>query len=303
MPGARILPLKGVGKRNAAAALGLVLQPPCPCTRQLLAQAGCQLKYRRPILGAPCLPHDDRARIEIQILDPQLQTSLIRMPVPYRSWAHQTMLAFPENRGCEPLYPSAPRQAPGRLRSSGSSAGRSAHAPAVEEQQGRQCLTMRGDRNLALVRQPGQKCLDFAAASKVAGVTHTVETDEGTNPVDMFVRLVSCNASSVCAHATGPELRPNAAVVTAQWRFSWLVMTVFLYSLCLGIQKVGRYAVGRCLMLWSSNDVTQQGSRPKTKLCRTHPRESDVKISSLLVYMTASVMAVASPLAQSGAEW
>lgn len=42
MPGARILPLKGVGKRNAAAALGLVLQPPCPCTRQLLAQAGCE---------------------------------------------------------------------------------------------------------------------------------------------------------------------------------------------------------------------------------------------------------------------
>src|SRR5699024_12512080 len=42
MPGARILPLKGVGKRNAAAALGLVLQPQCPCTRQLLAQAGCQ---------------------------------------------------------------------------------------------------------------------------------------------------------------------------------------------------------------------------------------------------------------------
>ena len=40
MPGARILPLKGVGKRNATAAL--VLQPPCPCTRQLLAQAGCQ---------------------------------------------------------------------------------------------------------------------------------------------------------------------------------------------------------------------------------------------------------------------
>ena len=44
MPGARILPLKGVGKRNAAAALGLVLQPPCPCTRQLLAQAGCQAR-------------------------------------------------------------------------------------------------------------------------------------------------------------------------------------------------------------------------------------------------------------------
>ncbi len=33
-----------------------------------------------------------------------------------------------------------------------------------------------------------------------------------------------------------------------------------------GIKQQARYAVGRCLMLWSSNDVTQQGSRPKTKL-------------------------------------
>ena len=40
--GGLVIQLKGVGKRNAAAALGLVLQPPCPCTRQLLAQAGCQ---------------------------------------------------------------------------------------------------------------------------------------------------------------------------------------------------------------------------------------------------------------------
>ena len=55
-------------------------------------------------------------------------------------------------------------------------------------------------------------------------------------------------------------------------------------------------------MLWSSNDVTQQGSRPKTKLCRTHPYGVLMLkvISSLLVYMTASVMAVASPLAHSG---
>ena len=35
----------------------------------------------------------------IQILDPQLQTSLIRMPVPYR---RRTNDARPENRGCEP---------------------------------------------------------------------------------------------------------------------------------------------------------------------------------------------------------
>ncbi len=74
MPGARILPLKGVGKRNAAAALGLVLQPPCPCTRQLLAQAGCQaLGYTQgPNLGPLALTHDARAAIEIQIHYPPL---------------------------------------------------------------------------------------------------------------------------------------------------------------------------------------------------------------------------------------
>ena len=77
----------------------------------------------------------------------------------------------------------------------------------------------------------------------------------------------------------------------------------FLYSLPARASKQqARYAVGRCLMLWSSNDVTQQGSRPKTKLCRTHPYGVLMLkvISSLLVYMTASVMAVASPLAHSG---
>ena len=48
--------------------------------------------------------------------------------------------------------------------------------------------------------------------------------------------------------------------------------------------------------------MLQQGSRPKTKLCRTHPYGVlMLKVSSsLLVYMTASVMAVASPLAHSG---
>ena len=76
----------------------------------------------------------------------------------------------------------------------------------------------------------------------------------------------------------------------------------FVQSMPRASKQQARYAVGRCLMLWSSNDVTQQGSRPKTKLCRTHPYGVLMLkvISSLLVYMTASVMAVASPLAHSG---
>lgn len=40
----------------------------------------------------------------------------------------------------------------------------------------------------------------------------------------------------------------------------------FVQSMPRASKQQARYAVGRCLMLWSSNDVTQQGSRPKTKL-------------------------------------
>ena len=44
-------------------------------------------------------------------------------------------------------------------------------------------------------------------------------------------------------------------------------------------------------MLWSSNDVTQQGSRPKQSYAAPTYGVLMLKvISSLLVYMTASVM-------------
>ncbi len=42
----------------------------------------------------------------------------------------------------------------------------------------------------------------------------------------------------------------------------------FVQSMPRASKQQARYAVGRCLMLWSSNDVTQQGSRPKTRLGR-----------------------------------
>ncbi|EMZ2398009.1 TPA: hypothetical protein ACKRXH_003837 [Proteus mirabilis] len=47
----------------------------------------------------------------------------------------------------------------------------------------------------------------------------------------------------------------------------------FVQSMPRASKQQARYAVGRCLMLWSSNDVTQQGSRPKTKLTRGRNRE------------------------------
>ena len=55
------------------------------------------------------LPHDDRARIEIQILDPQLQTLTDPHARSIQKLGEQTMLAFQKTGGCEPLHPgSAP---------------------------------------------------------------------------------------------------------------------------------------------------------------------------------------------------
>ncbi|WP_258962996.1 dihydrofolate reductase, partial [Klebsiella pneumoniae] len=48
----------------------------------------------------------------------------------------------------------------------------------------------------------------------------------------------------------------------------------FVQSMPRASKQQARYAVGRCLMLWSSNDVTQQGSRPKTKLTQDENLES-----------------------------
>ncbi len=82
MPGARYF-------RSRSAPLGPVLQPPCPCTRQLLARLVPSSRVTSRPDPEPALPHDDRAVIEIQILTRSCKPSLIRMPVPYRSWANK----------------------------------------------------------------------------------------------------------------------------------------------------------------------------------------------------------------------
>ncbi|MBN0308420.1 hypothetical protein JTL37_34620, partial [Pseudomonas aeruginosa] len=59
----------------------------------------------------------------------------------------------------------------------------------------------------------------------------------------------------------------------------------FVQSMPRASKQQARYAVGRCLMLWSSNDVTQQGSRPKTKLERmSDPQQISALEASHLAY-------------------
>ena len=90
MPGARILPLKGVGS-----ATPLRPRPGPSATMPVHATAAragwvpsSRVTSRPDRLGALAL-RDDRAVIEIQILDRSCKPSLIRMPVPYRSWANK----------------------------------------------------------------------------------------------------------------------------------------------------------------------------------------------------------------------
>ena len=82
-PARGYFPLKGVGKRNAAAASAWSFMPHARCTRQLLAQAGCQaLRVTSRPDRRSAASRDDRAVIKIQILDPQLQTLTDPCPFP-----------------------------------------------------------------------------------------------------------------------------------------------------------------------------------------------------------------------------
>ncbi len=109
--------------------------------------------------------------IEIQILDPQLQTLTDPHARSIQKLGEQTMLAFQKTEDANHFIRGQHhRQAPRRPRSSDllkPGQIRAQHL-AVEEQQGRQCLTMRGDRNLALVRQPDRNA-STSLLPKVAG--------------------------------------------------------------------------------------------------------------------------------------
>ena len=73
------------------------------CSRRLGALSG-NIKARS---GMPLPSRDDRAVIEIQILDPQLQT--LTDPHFHTEAGRTNDARLPENRGCEPLHPgSAP---------------------------------------------------------------------------------------------------------------------------------------------------------------------------------------------------
>ena len=110
MPGARILRSRASGSatplRPSAWSFSHHARARDSCSRRL----GAKLSVTsRPDPWSSCLPHDDRAVIEIQILTRSCKPSL-RSACPFHTEAGRTNDArLPENRGCEPLHPgSAP---------------------------------------------------------------------------------------------------------------------------------------------------------------------------------------------------
>src|SRR5574344_11168 len=73
----------------------------------------------------------------------------------------------------------------------------------------------------------------------------------------------------------------------------------FVQSMPRASKQQARYAVGRCLMLWSSNDVTQQGSRPKTKLCHSRSAGSVVTPKQKSSFLESGWLYIPGALAKS----
>ena len=142
------------------------------------------------------------AVIEIQILDPQLQTLTDPHARSIQKLGEQTMLAFQKTEDANHFIRGQHhRQAPRRPRSSDLLKPADPCTAPCRRRTARPPMPDDAWRPEPCARSPARTEMphDFAAAQGCR-VTHTVETDEGTNPVDIKpVRLVSCNASSVCA--------------------------------------------------------------------------------------------------------
>ena len=184
-------PARGYFRSRASEAqrrcgLGLVLQPPCPCIATA-ARAGWVPSSRNmaTILGALALPHDDRAVIENQILDPQLQTLTDPHARSIQKLGEQRCSPS-RNRGCEPLHPgSAPpasaataevfRSPEARADPHSTCRRRTARPPMPDDAwRPKPCA-----RSPARTEMPRLRC-----CPRLPGDAHR-ETDEGTNPVDI----------------------------------------------------------------------------------------------------------------------
>ena len=133
------------------------------------------------------MAHDDRAALEVQILDAQLQ----RLGDPHAGTVEQLrqhpVLALQQRQQTRHLGHRQHRRQPGRaLRPADRIHPRQVQPQhlLVQEQQRRQRLSVGGHRDIALGRQPGQKVLNLGLPH-LARMAKPLVPDEGPHPVDI----------------------------------------------------------------------------------------------------------------------
>ena len=200
---ARVLALERIGQPHAGDAVGAVLPPQLPRLAQLRLQRRNERRRQHDdaVLAALAFAHDDRAALELDVLDAQPQP------------LHQAHASAVEQLGEEAVLDALDRlqhggdlavrehdrQPPRRLRPADPGEPRQIEAEhlLVEKHDRRQRLAVGRHRDAPLGREPRQERLDLGRAH-LRRVAHVVKTHERPHP--MHIGLLGADAEMQVAH-------------------------------------------------------------------------------------------------------
>ena len=185
----RVLALQSVRHLHASFAQGLILQPQRMSSAQLLAQARDQAlrQHQGPVLAALAGANDQRAVLEVHILDAQLQGLGQAHARPIEQASEKALLTVEATEhGSHLILHKHHRQPTLHARAPDFAHPRQLQAQRlrVEKEQGRQRLLMRGGGHVAIVGQPAQEGFDLRAAH-LCGMANPVKAYECATPVDI----------------------------------------------------------------------------------------------------------------------
>jgi hypothetical protein len=187
--GLRVFAVERVGHEDAAAAGLRIGRPQHARAGQLLMQLGQQRgrQHHRAVFASLAATHDERAELEVDILDAQLRGLGNAQAGAAEQLRQQALLALQQRQNARHLLSRQHhRQARRPVRPADRIHPRKVLAEhlLVQKQQRRQGLPMRGHRHLPVGREPGKKSLDLALAH-VARVAQAVEAHKRAHPMDV----------------------------------------------------------------------------------------------------------------------
>jgi hypothetical protein len=180
--------------------------PQGPAARELFPQLRLDgpRKHHHPVLAALAFAHHHDPAVEVDILDPQLETFHQAHAGAIEQLGEQLLLAAQERQdGCDFLARQHRRNALARRWPPDLAQPRQLLAKnlAVQEDDGTQRLLVRGRRNAALVGEHGQERLDLGLAY-VARMPHAAPTDERPHPeqVGFLGRMAIVKVANALSH-------------------------------------------------------------------------------------------------------